>query len=230
MPYTERGSDLIHQRGVSMDDEQRKNRRGTGIANCLHVISVMDYLCETMAFEDISVLDICKASGLSRSTFYRFFEDKFDAVNWIMHEISRLGHNNTGRTMNWYDASVVSLSGFKLIKHLLDSASRPNGYISLRETSIRLRMANLTETLETHKGVQIDDELRYEIEFFAHAEIAAVHRWYEKADQLPVETFAGYIEQVVPRRLHDLLAMPNDPAKGQRLTMGRIAALLQEEA
>ena len=37
-------------------------------------------------------------------------------------------------------------------------------------------MANLTETLEAHRGVQIDDELRYEIEFFAYAEIAAVHR------------------------------------------------------
>ena len=38
---------------------------------------------------------------------------------------------------------------------------------------------------------------------------------------------ATYIESCVPGRLHDLLAMPNDPQKGQRLTVGRMVSLIQ---
>lgn len=213
-----------------MEEDRRKARKGAEAANCLHVISIMDYLCEESSFEEISVADICKASGLSRSTFYRLFEDKFDAVNWIMYEISRLGHNNTGRTLSWHDASLVTLSGFLLVKNLLMKASETSGYVSLRETSMRLRIDSLTETLERFRHVEMDDELRYEVSFFAHAEIPAVHRWYAESDTVPPETMAGYIERCVPRRLHDLLAMPDDPAKGQRLTMGRIASLLQQES
>ncbi len=212
-----------------MGEETRQARTGAGIANCLHIVSVMDYLCETMSFDEISVTDICKASGLSRSTFYRLFEDKFDAVNWIMYEISALGHNQTGRTLSWHDASLVTLSGFELIRHLLDKASETSGYMSLRETSIRLRTSNLTEALEL-RGVAIDDELAWDVSFFAHSEIPAVHRWYKQTRVVPAEVMATYIEGAIPRRLHDALALPNDPAKGRRLTMGRMASLLQQES
>lgn len=212
-----------------MSEEARRERTGAGIANCLHIVSVMDYLCETMSFEEMSVADICKASGLSRSTFYRLFDDKFDAVNWIMHELSCLGHNRTGRTLSWHDASLITLSGFELIRHLLDKASETSGYMSLRETSIRLRTANLTEALRL-RGIEPDDELLWDVSFFAHSEIPAVHRWYKQTTSISAEEMAFYIDRAVPRRLHDALALPDDPSKGQRLTMGRIASLLKQES
>lgn len=211
-----------------MDREARQTRTGAEVANCLHIISVMDYLCEAMSFDEMSVADICSASGLSRSTFYRLFDDKFDAVNWIMHELSCLGHNRTGRTLSWHDASLITLSGFELIRHLLDKASETCGYMSLRETSIRLRITNLTEAL-TMRGIEPDDELLWEISFFAHSEIPAVHRWYKQTASISAEVMAAYIDHAVPRRLHDALALPDNPSKGQKLTMGRIASLLLQQ-
>ena len=113
-----------------MSEETRAARRGPEIANCLHIVSVMDYLSETTPFADLSIADICKASDISRSTFYRLFDDKFDAVNWFIYEVSRLGHTQTGRTLSWHDASFTTLSGFLIARNLLVSASKAAGYES----------------------------------------------------------------------------------------------------
>ena len=193
----------------------------------LHIVSVMDYLSETTPFADLSIADICKASDISRSTFYRLFDDKFDAVNWFIYEVSRLGHTQTGRTLSWHDASFTTLSGFLIARNLLVSASKAAGYESTGETSVRLRIADLTESLRL-RGVQVDDDLQYQIEYFAYSEIPAVHRWYAQSHVMSVETFARHIDSVVPRRLHDLLAMPDDPGKTVPLTIGRISALLHQ--
>ena len=193
-----------------MSEETRAARRGPEIANCLHIVSVMDYLSETTPFADLSIADICKASDISRSTFYRLFDDKFDAVNWFIYEVSRLGHTQTGRTLSWHDASFTTLSGFLIARNLLVSASKAAGYESTGETSVRLRIADLTESLRL-RGVQVDDDLQYQIEYFAYS-----------------ETIARHIDSVVPHRLHDLLAMPDDPAKTVPLTIGRISALLHQ--
>ena len=210
-----------------MAGESKGARSGISIASCLHIVSVMDYLSETIPFEELTISDICKASDVSRASFYRLFEDKYDAVNWFVYEVSMLGHAETGRTMNWYDASIITLSGFHLMRHLLMSACAASGYSSLGETSTRLRIAHLTESLEAYRHVEIDDTLRFQIEFFSHSEIQAVHRWYPVADTVSVEQMAANIETCVPCRLHDLLAMPNDPQKGQRLTVGRMVSLIQ---
>ena len=34
-------------------------------------------------FEDITVADICEASEISRRSFYRYFQDKYELLNWL---------------------------------------------------------------------------------------------------------------------------------------------------
>ncbi len=35
--------------------------------------------------DDITVTEICESSGINRRTFYRYFRDKFDVVDWIYY-------------------------------------------------------------------------------------------------------------------------------------------------
>lgn len=72
----------------------------------------------------------------------------------------------------------------------------------------------------------MDGELAFQIKFFARSEVPLVREWYAGADSLPVEEMAAYIESRVPRRLHDAIALPDDPSCGVRLTYNRLVALL----
>lgn len=192
----------------------------------LRVVSVMDYLSETTPFNKLSVTDICKAANISRTSFYRLFEDKFDAANWYVHTVSRIGHVECGRTLSWHDASIVTLSGLLMMKNLLMSTKVCDSYDSSENTGIRLRIQSLTETVERFHGIPLDGELAFQIKFFARSEVPLVQEWYAEADSLPIEEMAAHIESCVPRRLHDAIALPNDPSRGAQLTYNRLVALL----
>lgn len=47
-------------------------------------------LMRRMPFEKISIVDICEQSGISRRSFYRYFSDKYELLQWIYeHEYLR---------------------------------------------------------------------------------------------------------------------------------------------
>lgn len=43
-------------------------------------------LMSEMKFEDITVADICKASAVSRRSFYRYFQDKYALLNYVHYD------------------------------------------------------------------------------------------------------------------------------------------------
>ena len=36
-------------------------------------------------FEKITIKQICDETGVIRATFYNYFDDKYDCLNWIVH-------------------------------------------------------------------------------------------------------------------------------------------------
>lgn len=191
----------------------------------LSVVSVMDELCADTPFTKLTVTAICDAAGISRTSFYRLFEDKYEATNWFVHAVSRIGHVQTGRTLSWHDASVATLSGLVLMKNLLASTAGCDGYNSSENTGIRLRTSSLTQTAARRLGREPDEELGFQICFFARSEVPMVREWYRETDARPVEAMARIVESCVPPRLHDLLQLPDDPAKGRELTYKRLVTM-----
>lgn len=191
----------------------------------LSVVSVMDEFCADTPFTKLTVTAICDAAGISRTSFYRLFEDKYEATNWFVHAVSRIGHVQTGRTLSWHDASVATLSGFVLMKNLLASTAGCDGYNSSENTGIRLRTSSLTQTAARRLGREPDDELDFQIRFFARSEVPMVRERYRETDARPVEAMARIVESCVPPRLHDLLQLPDDPAKGRELTYKRLVTM-----
>ena len=44
------------------------------------------HLMQTEDLEKISVAAICRQAGVSRQSFYRNFQDKYDLVNWCFEK------------------------------------------------------------------------------------------------------------------------------------------------
>lgn len=192
----------------------------------LRIVSVMDCLCEQTPFNKLTVTDICQQAQISRTSFYRLFQDKCDAANWYVNTVSRIGHVQCGRTLSWHDASITTLSGLALMRNLLMSTKTYTGFDSSENTGTRLRIASLTETVRTWHHVEPDFELSFQIAFFARAEIPLVRDWYQNVNHVSVEEMARAVEGCVPQRLHDLLALPDDPTRTHPLTYGRLVTML----
>ena len=62
------------------------------------------------AFEDITISDIVKKAGVSRMTFYHYFQSKTDALNSYLHEIIELYLEECSRSIGidtFYDAVLL---------------------------------------------------------------------------------------------------------------------------
>ena len=69
-----------------------------------HIANVTEALLRKMPIEKINVKLIVEASKTSRTTFYRYFKDKYDVVIWIyISEVDRLIAQNENRHKLWLD-------------------------------------------------------------------------------------------------------------------------------
>ena len=59
--------------------EYRKNIMKNNLAENLR------YLMQRRLFEKITIKQICDETGVIRATFYNYFEDKYDCLDWIVH-------------------------------------------------------------------------------------------------------------------------------------------------
>lgn len=67
-------------------------------------------LMQDRAYEEITVSDIVKRAGVSRMTFYHYFQSKTDAVNNYLHEIIECYLEECSRSLgvdNFYDTAHV---------------------------------------------------------------------------------------------------------------------------
>lgn len=67
-------------------------------------------LMQTKLFEDITISDIVKKAGVSRMTFYHYFQSKTEALNSYLHEIIELYLEECNRSIGietFYDAAHI---------------------------------------------------------------------------------------------------------------------------
>jgi AcrR family transcriptional regulator len=192
-------------------------------AERLLMAAVLDGMTREKDLDNLTVIDICKAANISRTSFYRLFEDKYDAANWYMFQVLDVGNALTGRNYTWYEGNVVTFSGCLLLKNLMASAWKSQGYHAMKEVGIRKKYSDLTSTITDHLHLELTDELDFQCRTFAYLESYIVRTWIAKDEPEPVETMAAYIDHVVPPQLHELLNHPADPRPAERLTWGTLA-------
>lgn len=208
-----------------MDEEataKESYERTDRIADRLQAIAVMDYLAQKTSLDDMTVSEICANAKISRTSFYRLFDDKYDAANWYMFRCLDLGNTLTGRNYTWYEGNLVTLSGCLLMKDLMGSAWKSQGYHAMKDTGIRRKYADLTDTIVNYRHIKMTDEIDFQCSSFAYLESYVVRTWIQLENPRPVEEMARYIEHLVPMSLHDLLDTPTDPKPAEKLTLGSI--------
>lgn len=182
------------------------------------IIAALDNLAHNVPIEQVTVGAICEKAQISRTTFYRLFNDKYDAANWFAFCVLEVGNMLTGRNYSWYDGNVVTLSGCLLMRDLMISAWSSPGYHALIEAGIRRRKQDLIDSVVIWKHAELTDKLLFQIDCFAYLESYMARTWIAENEPRSVEEMSSYIESCVPKDLYDLLNDPVDPKPGKMLT------------
>lgn len=171
----------------------------------VRIVSALSELLEEKAFRAITVRDICDKAGVSRQTFYRHFENKYDVAQWYWQQTASKHLLRVGRDLTWRDSLQKS---FELGAEYLDffaEASLDGAYESCEEFGRRCRAESLKSTVVDYLGLPLTEELEFQIDFFAQGEARMVRNAVRSSKPFDAERFARLLELCVPQQLHDLL-------------------------
>ena len=178
---------------------------------CMKVVDATIRLLGGKGLDELSVGAICAEAGISRTTFYYHFNDKFDIVQWHYDYVAERNLFETGRTLTWFQAHYRNTYAILEKEKLYLAGFELRGYQSLFSYAKRQRIDSLKATITEYKNQPLDRELGFQIFALAEAEVASMSRWFKDGMPFDLETLCHYLEGIVPSRLHDLLAEPVNP-------------------
>ena len=161
-------------------------------------------------FDRISVREICDMAGISKSTFYGNFQDKYAIVNWHYDMVMEAGVTQIGRTLSWEQGHLITSFGFAEEMPIYRKARKSSDQNGLLPYGIRAREAVLIETLVEYRKVELTDRLRFQVTALASAEQAVVGRYLNSSSPVDVCAYVDNLISVVPKELFDAMQIEDD--------------------
>lgn len=173
------------------------------------------------SLDRITISEICRNAGISRQTFYRHFQSKYDIPWWYAVFCRQFYLNEIGRTVGWRTGYYHHL---RLIAQERDfyrasiqySVNTPFGRTVLPEN----RKAVIVETLTSWRHCSVDDNMLFIVENFSKLECEVMNDWFRSDAPTDLAGWADDLVSLVPSRLYHALELPDvaekprSPARG----------------
>lgn len=180
------------------------------LENKLKIVESIAALTTDKSLEEIRTVDICNHASLSRQTFYRNFDDKYDAAIWFVEEAVKASVRQIGLTLSWrtgiemlFDfASRNRLFLQKLFAiNIFDSNGSPLIVRALIENCVR----HYEEQFEKCTGNEPDALVRFQIRAFTRLKVFTINEWLQTGvPELSDDFFDAFIT-VIPAELFKAL-------------------------
>ena len=180
------------------------------------VLQAVESIVATKGFESVSVVEICREAAISSPTFYKHFSDKYHIAQTLFDRIAEQGLGEIGRSLTWEQGYYRHLALLLKRRDIVKAFMRvPQGYQSLPSYGRRWQKEALRRTIEDVKGLEVDDELAFQINCLVQLETHSAIDWAMGDMMVPeIKTYARWLANAVPRRLFDLLDDPVEPLFG----------------
>ena len=187
---------------------------GQGVFNSPEVRVKMKILhAVDKSLDRMTISEICKNAGISRQTFYRHFESKYDIPWWHSIFCRQFYLNEIGRTIDWHTGyyhhlRLVSQEREFYRKSIQYSINTPFGQTVMPEN----RIAVLIDTLENYRHVPVDDNMRFLVETFSKLETEVMNDWFRSDQPTDLVRWTEDLVSLVPARLYHALELDTPKA------------------
>ena len=163
------------------------------------------------SLDQMSIAEICRNAGISRQTFYRHFNSKYDIPCWHSIYCRQFYLNEIGRTVGWrtgyyHHLRLIDQKRDFYRKSIQYSITTPFGHTVLPAN----REAVLLETLEKYRGITPDANMHFLVSTFSKLECEVLNEWFRSEAPTDLARWTDDLVSLIPQRLYEALEM--DPA------------------
>lgn len=187
---------------LSMEDFQR-----------MKVLEAVKKLIALGPLDGITVSDICTAAGISRPTFYHYFENKNAVLQWWWEQLMDHAKQVYPLGNDWEKDLADQICDYLELARENEVFARAcakaklfkDGYDSVYEYARRARTNWLSDLVRERTGRPPNVEESFAIRFFVLAESSVVADWIGSGAKDDPRAFAARIVRCVPQDLRRAL-------------------------
>lgn len=162
-----------------------------------NIVRALDELLAEKPFDKVTIAEICKRAPVSKSTFYRNFDDKPAVVEWYTQHLLARSVAKIGSVFGWRDAYVLFFKELQHSRAFFCAAAQAKGYRSMRRSSRRTAVEDFTE----HVAYANDPVLEFQARYFASTMIDVICDWVEGGMAGDPERLADLLLTLLPKEL-----------------------------
>lgn len=166
--------------------------------------SIME-LMETQSLDKITVTDIVKKSGMTRQTFYRYFKDKYDLVNWYFERLADKSFKQISNSYTLKEGLVKKFTFLLNDRVFFSEAFKSKDYNNI-ENYDYLSILDLYKGIIYKKIGDIPDDIMFLLEMYCHGSITMTVEWATTGMKRSPEEMADLLISALPEKLEELLS------------------------
>lgn len=149
-----------------------------------HIIQTTYYLLKEVDFRQMTIQIICDKAEINRSTFYRYFEDKYDLLQHVIEYIAEILYENTQDSQynTIFEALIYYVeSNENLFKNVLTSDRQVDLFSELVKMSSKIFL-ELSQNFNDQLSINIRSAKHPELlsDFYSSGIIEVLKKWMEK--------------------------------------------------
>ena len=161
--------------------------------------------------DELTVEALCRKAGISKPTFYRHFDSKYDLARWASDFMCSITLDQIGRSLTWDEGLesyfALGLSELEPLRNVRSDAAEYERCCAYRA---QRRFATIAETLAL-PGVTVDETMRSIIEGHVRMELHFSEERLDPTRTRDVKEIVSIFKSFIPAALYNALATPLDP-------------------
>ena len=151
--------------------------------------------------EKITVKEIVDACGITRQTFYRNFQDKYDLINWYFDKILAESFRQMGKGETVYESLVNKFEYIQMEQLFFRAAFKNDEQNNLKDHDFALIRQFYIDQIESHTHRKISPTLLFQLEMYCQGSIFMTVQWVLGNKKFTPQELARLLTDSMPTNL-----------------------------
>ena len=166
--------------------------------------NAMKECMRTAPVEKITVKEIVETCGLTRQTFYRNFQDKYDLINWYFDKLLLESFAQMGDRLTVYEGLTRKFEFIQKERVFFAGAFRSDDHNSLREHDYELILDFYTQLIGRKTGRQPEENILFPLRLYCRGSIDMTVEWIFAPKERTPEQMAALLVSALPMPVTEL--------------------------
>lgn len=185
------------------------------IATCIKVVDALNEQMRTKSIAAVKVTDLCRAVGISRATFYDYFNDVYAVATWFWDYLMENTLYQAGISLSCREAHLRKFQALRTHAEFFGNVFKVTGYESVTQHGGRVMEEHYLDVFRQKTGREPSEYEALMIEYFTTGAKHMTRHYAESGMVADPEVMAQVFTDSMPDFMVSLLEPAEDAVQAE---------------